>query len=154
MMQKIFPFILIIILLITGCSSSSSPTTISATMPVTDNIWTVKMTHSGGIMGLMRSVEVSSNGNYIVTDERTKQTITDKLPADELATLNKLVTNAEYATAQKPVPSGCADCFVYDIEMQGGGKKFAVQLDDISLPGSGMELLVTFLRELIDTALG
>jgi hypothetical protein len=47
----------------------------------------------------------------------------------------------------------CADCFIYDLEIQENGKNFAVQLNDISLPNSGLESLVTYLRGLIETAL-
>lgn len=151
MFRIVLLFVLAVTLFMTGCSSP--PATISATMPVAENIWAVKMTHSGGIMGLMRSIKVSSNGNYTVTDERASRIITDKLPADELAALHKIITGAEYTTMQKPGPSVCADCFIYDIEIQGSGKKITVSLDDISLPGSGMESLVIFLRELIGSTL-
>lgn len=121
MIRTVFLSFIWIALLVSGCSSSSK--TMTATLPVTREDWTVSMTHSGGIMGLMRSVEVTSDGNYIVTDERTNQTVTSKLSEQELATLKEIIASAEYVTLEKPGMSGCADCFIYNIEIQGSGKK-------------------------------
>ena len=141
-----------IALLLSSCSSSSK--TITATLPVAGNDeWTVRMTHSGGIMGLMRSVEVSSDGNFTVTNERENQTVAGKLSVEETATLAEIIANTKYVTLEKPGMSVCADCFIYNVEIQGSGKKFAAQLDDISLPDSGMETLVTFLRAVINSVL-
>ena len=103
-------------------------------------------------MGLMRSIEVSFDGSYTVADERAGKTASGTLTEEELKNLTKLITGAEFIASEKP-GGACADCFIYDIEIQSSGEKFAIQLDDISLPESGMENLVTFLRELIDSAL-
>lgn len=150
-MRSIFLSVLIIAFLVSGCSSS--PKTITSTLPVTKDEWTVKMTHSGGIMGLRRSVEVLSDGSYTIIDERASQTITGKLFDNELTSLREVIAGSEYVAMEKSSASMCADCFVYDLEIQGGGKKFIVKLDDTTLPESGMETLVMFLRGLIDSAL-
>ncbi len=154
MLRTIFPFVLIIALLVAGCASFA-PTNAPAatpTLPAIADEWTVKMTHSGGIMGLMRSIEVSSDGSYTVADERAGKAASGTLTEEELKKLTKLITGTEFIASEKP-GGACADCFIYDIEIQSSGKNFATQLDDISLPESGMENLVTFLRELIDSAL-
>jgi hypothetical protein len=161
MPRTVFPYILLIGLLIAGCSPSSTHETLKTptadaqppTLPALDGDWMVKMTHSGGIMGLSRSIEVSSDGKYTVLDERADKTVAGELSADELSKINEQVVSAEYIPAVKPDGMGCADCFIYDLEIQGNEKRFAVQLNDISLPNSGLESLVTQLRSLIDTAL-
>ena len=79
------------------------------------------------------------------------KTIAGELSADELSKLNELVSSAEYIPASKPDGMACADCFIYDLEIQTNGEKFAIQLNDISLPNSGLEPLVAQLRGLIDT---
>ena len=154
MRKTLFPFTLIITLMIAGCATSSPMTTPAATptLPTIPDEWTIKMTHSGGIMGLMRSIDVSSDGNYTVTDERTNKTATGKLSEDEIAALTKMVTGAENIASGKP-SGNCADCFIYEIEIQINGKKISTQLDDVSLPASGMEDLVASLRSLINSAL-
>lgn len=104
-------------------------------------------------MGLMRSVEISSDGNYTVTDDRLKKEVTGKLSESELETLSGVVTSARLINSDKPGISVCADCFIYELEILRNGKVSTIQLDDITLPGSGMEALVTSLRELMDSAL-
>lgn len=154
MFRPSYLFILVFALLVAGCGATPPTTTPAATptLPTVVEQWTLKMTHSGGIMGLMRSIEVSSDGIYTVTDERTNKTASGELSKDEIAAMTKMVADAQNITGEKPEMT-CADCFIYDIEIQSNGKKIAVQLNDISLPESGMKDLVTSLRELMDSAL-
>lgn len=114
--------------------------------------WTIKMTQSGGIMGLRRLVEISSDGKYTVTDERMNKSVSGVLPTNELTTLKRTVF-ALNMDSQTPKQSVCADCFVYEIEIESGGNEVSMQLDDISLPDSGMEPLVSFLLTIMNTAL-
>lgn len=148
-----FPFILGLALLAAGCSSPSTNPAATPTLPGIGKEWIIKMTHSGGIMGLMRSVQAASDGRYTVTDERAGKTVTGKLTDKELTQLGELISTAGNFSARGPGLGVCADCFIYDLEIQSGEKKFAVQLDDLTLPKSGLEPLVGFLRGLIDSAL-
>jgi hypothetical protein len=131
---------------------TSTPELTKTKLPVLESTWTIRMKHSGGIMGLLRTIEISSDGSSTVVDERTKKTVNGKLSSDELSIIKEQILASEYISPAKP-EAICADCFVYDLEIQGSGKKFAVQLNDISLPDSGLEELVRYLRGLIDTAL-
>ena len=108
--------------------------------------------HSGGIMGLARSIEVSSDGKFTITDERASVTKSGELTPDELSTLNALVTTAKFETG-KPDGRICADCFVYELEIQRNNEHFAARMIDLELPGSGVEPLVNHLRGLIDANL-
>jgi hypothetical protein len=126
---------------------------VKSDLPSLEGEWTINMTHSGGIMGLSRSIEISSDGKYTVVDERSKKSVTKKLSANELSKLMEIVSNTEYLSPERSLPSACADCFIYDLEIQMDGKKFSTQLDDITLPNSGMETLIVYLRDLIQAAL-
>ncbi len=153
MSRRILAISFLAVLFFSGCSISKTETPRSS-LPTMESNWVVvSMTHSGGIMGLSRSIEISLDGKYTVTDERDGRSISNQLGTDELTKLKEIITNSEYIVMESPQPSGCADCFIYDLVIQGSGKGFSVHLDDISLPDSGMETLVTYLRELIDTAL-
>ena len=93
MPRTIFLYVLLMTLLITGCGPASMPGPLNT--PTTEpsasgGDWTIKMTQSGGIMGLSRSIEVSSDGNYTVVDERTNKTVTGELTANELSELNEI----------------------------------------------------------------
>lgn len=153
MSRYIFLFMFFIILLITGCSPAAREPLKTAVPPL-KNEWTIKLNHSGGIIGLSRSIEISSNGKYTVTDGREDKTITKQLSANALSELHEIVSNSEFVSPEKSLPSGCADCFIYNLEIQqGNGKPFSVQVDDITMPGSGMEKLIAHLRGLIDAVL-
>lgn len=136
------------ILLLVGCKQSPQ---IMYTPPALAEEWTVNMTQSGGIMGMLRTIEVKSDGSFMVIDQRTQKTATGKLTEQELTELTGLVKNMEFTPPE--IPAVCADCFVFDVEIQSRGRKMVVKADDVSLPNSGIESLVHFLREVIDSAL-
>lgn len=161
MPRTIFLYTLLIILVLASCRSSPTlePLKTPTVEPPTsdklslDGEWMIKMNHSGGIMELSRSIEISSNGRLSVSDERTGKKVTGELAADDLSRLNEQVLSYKYIPITKPDGMGCADCFIYDLEIQGNGKKFAIQLNDINLPNSGLESLIIYLRGLIETTL-
>ena len=160
MLRKYFIGSFFIVLLLMGCTQSTAAypnpeteTSASVSLPTLSGDWKIKMTHSGGIMGLLRSIEVSSDGKYTVKDERTNQTFSGELGANELAKLAEMVSTSEYISPSGPNGMVCADCFVFDLEIQGSDSTFTIQLNDISLPDSGMAPVVSYLRGLIDKAL-
>ncbi len=132
---------------VSGCTTAPTP----EPLPAPENEWTIKMVHSGGIMGLSRSIEISSNGAYVVIDERAQQKEQGQLSDEELASLSEQVASLKYSPSS--TPSGCADCFIYDLEISGTGKPFRAQVDDITLQGSGLGPLVMELRSILDREL-
>lgn len=154
MRKTLFPFTLFITLMIAGCATSSPMTTPAATptLPAMPDEWTIKMTHSGGIMGLMRSIEVSSDGSYTVMDERNGKTVSGDLSANELAEFTGILNGMDFSAVGAP-EGFCADCFIYDIEIQSNEEKFMFRLNDLNLAESGMEDFVSSLRKIMDSAL-
>lgn len=148
-MSKLKWMLLLAALAITGCGKEDPQ--IIYTPPVLADDWSVGMTQSGGIMGLLRHIATGSDGKYAASDERDGREVAGELSQDQLTRLKGLVSSLQF-TAPK-LPTVCADCFIYDIEIQSGGKKLILQADDISLPDSGMASLVEFLRDLMDSAL-
>ncbi|MFN3491467.1 MAG: hypothetical protein ACK40V_04520 [Anaerolineales bacterium] len=142
MYKKILITTLLIILLISSCSSPK----ITYTPPPIEGDWSVRMIQTGGIAGVNRAVEVLSNGRYTVYQQAGGKGIKKQLSETDLAKLEELITNLEIANVQ--TDSICADCFEYDIEIQSGGRKMVFQLNDMSLPDSGAGELVTFLQSL------
>lgn len=114
--------------------------------------WQIKLTQSGGLAGVHRLIEISGSGEMTVDDERSKAHIVDKLSAEQLASLIKLTAASQYRPDSGPA-GGCADCFVYVLEITSGGETFQAQLDDISLADSGLNPLVDTLGSLMKAAL-
>ena len=161
-MPRIVFLLLFVSLLVAGCMSPLTPEplkTPTSEKPITSNLpasngeWMIKMTHSGGIMGLSRSIEISADGKFTVVDKRANKTMNGELSAVELSKVRELISSTKYVSPDKPNGMACADCFIYDLEVRADGEKFAAQLNDISLPDSGLEPLVNYLRNLIDTTL-
>src|SRR6185369_9613707 len=127
---------------------TNSPGKAKSKVPALSGEWTINLTHSGGIMGLLRSVKVDSTGIYTVKDERSDQKFTGQISKEELANLMDVVNAASYATEK--TPHGCADCFIYDIHITSDDGTFSAQVDDISIEESGLEDLVMALRGIIE----
>lgn len=109
------------------------------------------MIQTGGIMGMKRSILVSSDGEYQVLDQRTQKTASGTLTESQRNEVKESLTGLKFTAPN--LPSACADCFIYNIEIESNGQKMKIQLDDTTLPGSGFEPLVDSLRALMDSAL-
>ena len=149
--MKRFILSLIVVILLAACGPAGV-TTPQQPLPTPAKDWTsIKMTHSGGIMGMLRVIEISRDGLMTVTDDRANKSISRQLSAEELTELSSLLAGFAYVTSDNPAI--CADCFIYTIEIARAGEATAFEANDITLAESGMEPLVTFLRALADQAL-
>ena len=161
-----FLAVLIVIAALLGCRTVSSvfstpeanpePTNLPAPsaspdhLPALNGDWQISLTKSGGIMGMFRKVDISAAGDMIFTDMNGKETGKSRLPEEKLAVLTKLAGDTVYMPLG--APSGCADCFIFDLQISSGGETFEAQLNQIDLPASGLEPLVQFLVEELNNA--
>jgi len=158
-MSRAIVGLLIFTVLVSACGPlvpvTSAPQAPLATQSLPDlgETWTLTMSHAGGIMGLSRSIEVSSDGKYKVTDEINNKTVKGQLASDEVAQLHDLLTAIVSNSLPKRLNSACADCFIYTIELDGTSKTFTAIVDDTTIADSGLEPLVTFLRDIMEKAL-
>ena len=113
---------------------------------------TIRLTKSGGIAGVMQTLEIKADGQATVTDERAGKTVSLKLTPAQLGRLQKLATETQFKAPDGP--SGCADCFIYTVEIDSGSGKPAVfEADDVSLADSGISDMVDFLSTIMEDAL-
>lgn len=143
--------ILLIVFTLTACGPARLEET-QQPLPTASTDWaSITFTQSGGIMGMLRTIEIASDGTWKFTDERVSESITGKLSAEELKQLNELITSLSVISSGQ---SGvCADCFIYSVEIVSSGKAITAQADDVNLGDSGLEPLVSFLIELMSEAL-
>ena len=127
-------------------SSCSSPE-IMYTPPPIEGDWSVQMIQTGGIVGVQRAVEVLSDGSYTFYQQAGSEGVKGQLTEAELTQLRELIGTLEITTSRTNMT--CADCFEYNLEIETGGKKMVVQLDDLTLPDSDAGELVTFLLGLM-----
>jgi hypothetical protein len=107
------------------------------------------MAQTGGIAGVSRTLEISNSGEMTVTNERSNQQNTTQLPPDKFSMLKEVVVSTEYRPISQLM--GCADCFIFDLQIDNGSEKFQVQIDQVNLPNSGLEPLIGFLGELLNS---
>jgi hypothetical protein len=143
MLRINFLILLISASVLSGCGPAQFPKSDFPQIPALEGKWQIQMTQSGGIMGLSKSIVIRPEGTFTINDLRTGNTFTGNLSADELAGLVKQVASAVNKTVDGPEKYGCADCFLYDLKISSNGQTFSVKLNDISLPKSGLEPLVT-----------
>lgn len=126
------------------------PTAPGVKIPALTGDWQIILNQSGGVMGMPRTLLVSSSGDISLTDLRNKKTSRAVLSADEMLTLTGLVADSRYEPAS--APSGCADCFIFDLEIVSGAEKFGVQMNQIELVNSGLQPLITLLTKFSNNA--
>jgi hypothetical protein len=153
MFKKLFHIAIFGALFLSACGGvttapATTPEPVKGSLPTLAGSWAITMTHSGGIMGLSRSVEVDSTGIYTVKEDRTDQEFTGQLSEEELADLMYVVNSTSYMPEK--APHGCADCFIYDLTIMSDTGKFSAQVDDISIEESGLSALVMTLRGIIE----
>lgn len=136
--------LLIASFLISACSSSPN---IAYTPPPLEGDWHIRMIQTGGIAGVNRAIEVLSDGSYTVYQQAGTEGKKGQLTESELSRLQELIANLEITNSR--TNSMCNDCFEYNIEIQSGGRKMVLDLDDLTLPDSGAGELVTFLSGLM-----
>ncbi len=143
------------LIFLSACALAPRPTKLSSPVPLPSPVgkWALKLTQSGGIAGVMLTVEVSSDGQLKAEDQRSGRSVTQVLPPQTMAELQRLISATAISTPGAP-RSGCADCFIYDLEIQSNGNSTRVHADDITINDSGAADLILFLRKLRDSALG
>jgi hypothetical protein len=122
-------------------------------LPSPSSKWMAKLNKSGGLSGVLLSVEISSDGGLKAEDQRSGRTVSQTLPLQTTAKLNQLISTT--AVASRSVPqSECADCFIYDLEIQSEEGDLHIHTDDVTLKDSGAADLITYMSKLRDDALG
>jgi hypothetical protein len=133
-----------------GLSRPSAPQPLP--LPSPGGPWTITLTQSGGFAGVLRTIEVSSDGHLSANDQRSGRSATTELSLAQMAELNRLLAQTA-VSAITPTAAGCADCFIYDLALSARGGTFEVHANDVSLPDSGAHALINYLNKLRDDAL-
>jgi hypothetical protein len=150
----------LILAVLLGCQSLTEPTTLPTLplertdspiptsrpvkIPALNGDWQISLFQSGGIMGISRSLKILSSGEMTLTDLRSNKSSQSLLRVDELSALKRLVD----ATNYKPVTleTGCADCYIFNIEITSSGQKFQVELNQLDIAAAGLEPLIGYLN--------
>lgn len=139
-------------LMLAACSLTSPATPQPLPLPSPGRPWTITLTQSGGFVGVLRSIQVASDGHMTVQDQRSGRVVSQELPPDTMRLLNQLLSESTISTLT-PAPPACSDCFIYDLVLASVGPSIEIHANDISIDSSGAEGLINFLGKLRDDAL-
>ena len=112
----------------------------------------IKLTQTGGFAGVHLEIQVSSEGWMTAKDQRSGRAVTSPLSEGTLQELGQLVAKTR-SPATEHLPSMCADCFIYELEIASTTGVIRIQIDDTNLAESGARALIQFLGEIRDQAL-
>ena len=150
MQRGIRLFLLALIgLALSGCGSVRS---FPPPVPTADDWWEVRLTQTGGFVGVHLVVEASSGGELSVEDVRSGRSARRQLPQAALESLDQLIAQALGANRDGNL-SPCADCFVYELEITSAEGVMRLQADDATLESSGALQLIELLKQVRDQAL-
>ena len=141
-----------LLILLTCLFAACAPLETGQALPALEGDWSITLSQTGGFAGLDRSVTVTADGTVTATDARTGQTETIQLSEADLAALQADVLAAQLG-GDVGTAAACADCFVYNLQVDSPAGSFTTTVDDVTLAGSGLEPLITRLRNLLDQAL-
>lgn len=117
-----------------------------------DGPWTLRLQVSGGIAGLRQELVVSSGGKLTARDLRRGGSHSFTLPAQTMDQLVDLI-EASCPWEASRLQGSCADCFVYELELEGGAKPVRLQIDANHQVGEGVQKLLNVLLDLLASAL-
>ena len=151
-MKKFTLSFLIILIFLSSCGNTKSVLPNTQPFPSPAGKWNLKLTQSGGIAGVQLTVEVNSDGLLKAENQRSQQIVTKILSSQTVIELKKLIFNT-ISSASRTTQSACADCFIYDLEIQLDGSNIKIHVDDITINKSGAQELIAKLIGLRDEAL-
>ncbi len=120
-----------------------------AIIPALTGDWQVSLQKTGGIMGMSRKVIISSNRKISLLELRTQKSAQLDLSEVEEKGLASLVAQSRYKPPASA--SGCADCFIFTLDISSSSGSFSAELDQLELVDSGLLPLVQFLSRYLDT---
>jgi len=158
-MIKTIP-ILIFMILLSACAGPSSGTdeSVPEGTPVGDSTsacsipsdWTIQLERSGGIAGISESMTLDSGGRFTVQSDRPFTDVEETLSREQVNTISGLLAQA-CPFEMNPNDAGCADCFLYKINVQMNGETYVMLATDVTLTEE-LYPLVDTLNQLMQTA--
>ena len=158
-MIKIIPILLISITL-SACAGSSvstpvpeplgTPTSPPDTTCSTPANWKIRYNRSGGIAGFNETLTLDSGGNLTVQSERPPVDVQKKISKNQVGVIGGLLAQA-CPFEMKPNDAGCADCFLYNLNVQMDGQTYVMLATDVTLTEDLHPLIGTLSQLLRDT---
>jgi hypothetical protein len=133
-------------------SACSPPRAFPQPLPTPTGAWRITLTQTGGFAGVHRLIHISSDGQMTAEDLQSGRSVSKPLSDATLQELSRRVAEIQFP-APEVLPSTCADCFVYELEIALPDGVMRLRADDTTLGKSSARVLIKRLGELRDQAL-
>ena len=141
-MTKVIPLLLLFCTALTACAGAPAGTRVpeslgtptgqlhtACSVPVQ---WTIHFERSGGFAGFDESLNLDSSGNLTVQSERPPVDVKKTISNDQVNAIAGLLAEA-CPFEMKPNDAGCADCFLYKLDVQMDGQTYVMLATDVTL---------------------
>ena len=132
--------------------STPSPTKLTVNSPQPSSSWELEFNLSGGFQGYQRISNLLNTGKLTVVDENNDQQVSVQLDQEEMDKINLFLVNIEKLRFDLQPPY-CADCMVYELNLQRDGINLHAILNDLNLNESTLKPLIIELMQLQEQAL-
>ncbi len=109
--NRLFCVSLALAMLLAACGPAELQPAGPQPLPSPSKSWSVTLTQSGGLAGVLLNVQLSSDGQLVADDLKSGRSVTQGLPPETLAKLASMLSTVVVATPESP-HSDCADCFL------------------------------------------
>jgi len=94
--------------------------------------WSIQFNRSGGFAGVNESLTLDSGGSLRVQSERPAVNVRNTISGDQVNAIGELLVRA-CPFEMKPNDAGCADCFLYKLDVQMDGQTYVMLATDVTL---------------------
>jgi hypothetical protein len=114
---------------------------------IAEGNWHIFFKLSGGFAGYRKTMELSNTGVVTAADEKSGRRVTGSMTEREISEIALLAEDIKSIQPSER-PANCADCLNYDLTVLMNDQRFSFQLNDLSLPQSGLEPFISILLSL------
>ena len=112
--------------------------------------WAIQFNRSGGFAGVSESLTLDSGGSLMVQSERPAVNVRKTISGDQVNAIGELLVRA-CPFEMKPNDAGCADCFLYKLDVQMDGKTYVMLATDVTLT-EDLHPLISTLNQILQDA--
>ena len=112
--------------------------------------WNIQFNRSGGFAGFNESLTLDSGGSLTVQSERPAVNVRKTISGDQVNAIGGLLAQA-CPFEMKPNDAGCADCFLYKLDVQMDGQTYVMLATDVTLT-EDLHPLISSLSQLLQDA--
>jgi hypothetical protein len=94
--------------------------------------WTIQFKRTGGIAGFNQSLTLQSDGNLKIQSENPPANVEKSISKEQIDNITNLLAQG-CPFKMEPNDTGCADCFIYNLNIQMNSQTYTMLASDVTL---------------------